>query len=85
MSKTLNRIKATDSRVDDVEDNGPDETARYWVHLKPGFYSPMDDSHTITGETIKEIRQALSIVKPCICEECTMEFALGYMQQRGAS
>jgi hypothetical protein len=73
MSKVLDRIKATDKRVDDIEDNGPDEMARYWVHLKPGYYSPMDDSHTITGETIREVRQALAIVEECQCEQCKAE------------
>jgi len=70
MSKSLDRIRATDPRVEDVEDNGPDECARYWVHLKSGWFSPVDETHCITGETIAEVRASLRCVVPCKCDDC---------------
>ena len=70
MSKTLNRIAKTDSRVVDVEDAGLDEESRYWVYLKVGWFSPHDGSHTITGRTISEVKESLKAVIKCDCREC---------------
>jgi len=70
MSKTLDRIARADQRVSGVEDAGRDEESRYWIYLRSGWRSPADDSHTITGRTIAEVRESLSAVQPCICRDC---------------
>lgn len=70
MSKTLDRIAKLDERVSDIEDLGPDEESRYWIHLRAGWLSPNDGSHTITGRTVKEARLSLASAKPCTCSEC---------------
>lgn len=73
MSKTLNKIKKTNNRVVDVEDLGPDEESRYWIHLRAGWFSPLDGSHTITGRTVREATEALKAAVPCRCSECSAE------------
>lgn len=70
MNITLTRLAAKDARVADCEDLGPDEESRYWLHLAQGWYSPQDGSHTITGRTIRETRDALSQVVRCVCTDC---------------
>jgi len=70
MSRILNRIKATDPRVEDVEDAGPDEPSRYWIYLRSGYRSVIDDCHIIAAETVRDARAALSAVEPCNCRDC---------------
>lgn len=66
MLKTVSK----DDRVSSVEDLGPDEESRYWIHLKAGWFSPMDQSHTITARTQREAKEALSLVRVCKCSDC---------------
>ena len=70
MSKTLDRIATQDAKILGVEDAGRDEESRYWIYLRAGWRSTADDSHTITGRTIAEVRESLSAVQPCACRDC---------------
>ena len=70
MSVTLNRIAKTNPRVCGVEDIGADEESRYWIYLSPGWFSPIDGSHTITARTVKEAITSLTEVISCNCKDC---------------
>ena len=67
-AKTLENLKL-DPRVTDAWDEGDDG---YWVSLKPGFYSALDDFgiHSVHEWNTKDLLAKMRGVKPCTCKDC---------------
>ena len=58
--------KKYESRVSSAES----DMDGYWIHLKPGWYSPDMECHTIHEYTVKAALAALRRTEPCTCREC---------------
>jgi hypothetical protein len=61
LPKSLRKFASIIESVSD--ERGSDEG--YWVYLKPGLWSPMDETHCIHENTLAECVYALKGVEKC--------------------
>jgi len=63
LPKTLERFRAIIAEVSDERNS----EEGYWVYLKPGLWSPDDETHCVHEDRIGDIADKLKYVERCPC------------------
>jgi hypothetical protein len=61
--------KAYQRMIESIEDGRRNQNG-YWIHLKPGFWNPATETHSISETTQRDAEARLAEVESCNCKEC---------------